>query len=111
MASKFKLMFVLMTVIVTVSMSLLNIQIPNWNEIHLPIFSFLDDTSENTHHTKSRYSKIAVIRESDLPFVSTDEYETNDNIPPSYGKKPVFHAGGSWDVPIFEEEMPTHIQF
>ena len=43
------------------------------------------DTSENTHHTKSRYSRIAVIRESDLPFVSMDEYETNDHIPPSYG--------------------------
>ena len=43
------------------------------------------DTSENIQHTKSSHSKIAVIRESDLPFVSMDAYETNDNIPPSYG--------------------------
>ena len=118
MARKFKLMFVLMTVIVTVSISLLNIQIPNWNEFHLPIFSFLDgkciidydknyikknidshsvitrisncyykylETSENIQHTKSRYSRIAVIREGDLPFASMDAYETDDNISPSYG--------------------------
>ena len=50
MASKFKLMFVLMTVIVTVSISLLNIQIPNWNEIHLPIFSFLDGKYITDYH-------------------------------------------------------------
>ena len=50
MASKFKLMFVLMTVIVTVSISLLNIQIPNWNEIHLPIFSFLDGNYITKYH-------------------------------------------------------------
>ena len=43
------------------------------------------ETSENIQHTKSRYSRIAVIREGDLPFASMDAYETDDNISPSYG--------------------------
>ena len=58
MASKFKLMFVLMTVIVTVSMSLLNIQIPNWNEIHLPIFSFLGGKYITDYYRMSLTNKI-----------------------------------------------------
>ena len=43
------------------------------------------DHSGGIRHTESRHSRIAVIRESDLPFTKMGNYEKSDVISYSYG--------------------------
>ena len=109
------MMFLFMSVLVIASIGLLNIQVPNWERTYLPIFSFFEGkfttnhhysfknvssalfvfstiysqwiftNSENIQHTKSRHSRIAVIREGDLPFANRDAGEKIDIDSTSYG--------------------------
>merc|ERR1712043_158913 len=111
-APKLRLLFLITSIIVVASIGLLNIPISEWNIDYLPKLSFLEGDSDLNRHTHSRYSRIAVIREGDLPFITKDTDETNDIVvSDSLGKQVIFTGGSNWDVPIFEEEMPIHNQF